>query len=289
MAEPSRARKILIRTVTGASIVAVVAGIFAWAHYSASDLPVAIVGTVLAFASALEFGRMGSIARYRVGAALMLVALASFGLANDRTLWAERFPSLGGDGRGAVLFHVAMVAAGAAVMRVFYRATAAELTPRAILVAALGAAWVIAPLSLLAELWRQFGLEGTITFVALSKVGDITGYFVGNACGKHHPFPRLSPGKTTEGCLGSLVGGIVAGALFAQAGWISGGIGAGCLVGAVLNVAGQAGDLVESKVKRTTGVKDSSAWLGASGGFLDVLDSLFLTVPVTLILWPSGF
>jgi len=288
----SRAKKILVRTLTGGALVAVVAALFGWAERSASDLPVAIVATALATMSAIELARMGSLRRYELRYALPLVALASFALARDRSLWAG-LGGLGGDGRAAVLVHVVSIGVAAFAVRVIFgivvRRTSGPGTLRAGLVAALGGLWVVVPLALLVEVWRQFGVRGTIAFVVLSKVGDITGYFVGNACGRHHPFPNLSPGKTTEGCLGSLVGGVLVGGWLGSAGLIAGGLVAGALAGGVLNLAGQAGDLLESKVKRTTGVKDSSAWLGASGGFLDVLDSLFLTVPTALVLWPRGF
>ncbi|MEO0652859.1 MAG: phosphatidate cytidylyltransferase, partial [Planctomycetota bacterium] len=119
------------------------------------------------------------------------------------------------------------------------------------------------------------------------KIGDIAGYFVGSAIGKHHPFKRLSPGKTTEGCLGSLVAGGLAGALLGAVGWLpeGRGVAAGLGIGLVLNLAAQAGDLLESYIKRTAGVKDSSGWMGASGGVLDVTDSLLLTVPAALVVW----
>jgi phosphatidate cytidylyltransferase len=61
------------------------------------------------------------------------------------------------------------------------------------------------------------------------------------------------------------------------------------VAGLVLNLAAQAGDLLESKVKRSAGVKDSSGWLGPAGGLLDVVDSLLLTVPTALVSWPLLF
>jgi phosphatidate cytidylyltransferase len=60
----------------------------------------------------------------------------------------------------------------------------------------------------------------------------------------------------------------------------------GALVGTCINVASQAGDLFESWVKRRACVKDSSTWLGPSGGVLDVVDSLLFSVPTALIVWP---
>ena len=55
------------------------------------------------------------------------------------------------------------------------------------------------------------------------------------------------------------------------------------LFGAAINLASQAGDLAESALKRSTGVKDSGTWFGPSGGFLDLTDSLLFSVPVGLL------
>jgi phosphatidate cytidylyltransferase len=64
------------------------------------------------------------------------------------------------------------------------------------------------------------------------------------------------------------------------------GIAGGLLAGATINIASQAGDLAESWVKRRAGVKDSSSWLGPSGGVLDVVDSFLFSVPAALLVWP---
>jgi len=61
---------------------------------------------------------------------------------------------------------------------------------------------------------------------------------------------------------------------------------AGAVAGALVNLAAQAGDLLESVLKRRSAVKDSGTWFGPSGGVLDVVDSLLTTLPVALILWP---
>lgn len=284
----SRARKILVRTLTGAALIGVVALVFGWAQRSESALPVVLVAGGLAVACALEIGRIPALAPFQLTYPLCVPVMAWGIFLYSRTSWS--LDAIGsGETHPVVLRHVLLAAGFAFVIRLLrrFRLPGPRLLSAGI--AAGLAVWVVAPLMLLPELWQRFGLEGTIAFVVLSKVGDITGYFVGNAIGRHHPFPNLSPGKTTEGCLGSLAGGIACGGLFAQAGFVSGGIGAGLLAGGVLNLAAQAGDLLESKFKRRVGIKDSSTWLGASGGFLDVLDSLFLTIPVALILWPEGF
>ena len=86
---------------------------------------------------------------------------------------------------------------------------------------------------------------------------------------------------------GTAVGGGLAGAGLLPAGSL--GVLGGLLAGLVLNLAAQAGDLLESCVKRRSGVKDSGRLMGASGGLLDVVDSLLLTVPATVCGWPWIF
>jgi CDP-diglyceride synthetase len=153
-------------------------------------------------------------------------------------------------------------------------------------------AWLFVPLPALALVWSDFGTDGLVALVLLSKIGDVFGYFVGNALGKSHPFPRISPGKTTAGCVASLIAGTLAGAACVEFGLLPGGRAAllgGVVAGAIINLAAQAGDLLESKLKRSAGVKDSGPWFGPSGGFLDLVDSLLLSVPAALVTWPLLF
>lgn len=152
--------------------------------------------------------------------------------------------------------------------------------------------WLLVPLPALVHVWWNYDLGGLVALLVLSKVGDIAGYYVGNAIGKHHPFPNLSKGKTVEGCVGSLVAGTLAGAVFVWLGHLPDfpfGLLGGCAAGLVVNLAAQAGDLLESAVKRNAGVKDSSTWFGPSGGVLDLVDSVLFTVPAALVVWPLIF
>jgi phosphatidate cytidylyltransferase len=159
------------------------------------------------------------------------------------------------------------------------------------IVAAL-ALWLIVPFSGLAVIWNHFDHVGLVALVVLCKIGDTAAYYVGNAIGKHHPFKTISPGKTIEGCAASFVAGCACGAGLVAAGilpraphgWI-----AGCAAGAIVNLAAQAGDLLESWVKRRAGVKDSGTWFGPSGGMLDLVDSVLLGLPAALATWPLLF
>ncbi|HSH45013.1 MAG TPA: phosphatidate cytidylyltransferase [Longimicrobiales bacterium] len=114
---------------------------------------------------------------------------------------------------------------------------------------------------------------------------DSAAFFAGKRWGRRRLIPRVSPGKTVEGALAVLVGGLFGGWVVAHpvAGlWL--GLEISPLAGAVggLLIAGisQLGDLAESTWKREAGVKDSGSFFPGHGGILDRVDSLLFTVPV---------
>lgn len=152
--------------------------------------------------------------------------------------------------------------------------------------------WLALPLFALHPLRVVLGVEGLVAFLLLAKVGDVAGYYVGNAIGETRPFPRISPGKTTAGCVASMVAGVAAGIAIAAAGLLPAGhlgYASGALAGLFVNVAAQAGDLFESAMKRRVGVKDAATTFGPSGGMLDLVDSLLFAGPVALVTWPLLF
>ena len=169
----------------------------------------------------------------------------------------------------------------------------AERNVRADFAIALGLAlWLVVPIPGIAVVRVAFGVGGLVALIVLCKIGDNAAYFVGSAIGRHHPFKKISPGKTTEGCVASLLSGIAAGAACVHFGLLPSepyGWTGGCAAGALINVAAQAGDLFESWVKRRVGVKDSGAWFGPSGGILDLVDSFLFGVPAALLGWPFLF
>ncbi|MBI2829715.1 MAG: phosphatidate cytidylyltransferase [Chloroflexi bacterium] len=102
---------------------------------------------------------------------------------------------------------------------------------------------------------------------------DSAAYFVGRTMGKHHMAPSISPKKTWEGAVAGILGAMVS--VFILTKLLSFPLGYGQIVflGIAVSVVGQAGDLVESLLKRNLGVKDSSNLLPGHGGFLDRIDS----------------
>jgi phosphatidate cytidylyltransferase len=121
--------------------------------------------------------------------------------------------------------------------------------------------------------------------------GDIAALYVGRAWGRHKLAPRISPNKTWEGALGSVAGSLLAaGGLLGLAElleqWDSfklsypGDFWYWLVLAVVVNVAAQVGDLAESALKRSAGVKDSGNLLPGHGGVLDRIDALLLAAPV---------
>ena len=155
-----------------------------------------------------------------------------------------------------------------------------------------GLIYIAYPLTLVPLLWTQEDGPALLLFLMVCVwSGDIAALYIGRAFGRHKLAPRLSPGKTVEGAIASIVGSMLAGLCvvlvsdaltvrgnlilhIAQPLWQS------LLLAAVLNLAAQVGDLLESAIKRGAGVKDSGTMLPGHGGILDRIDALLLAAPV---------
>jgi len=163
------------------------------------------------------------------------------------------------------------------------------------------------PLALLVQL-RQLtpGVVLVLYLLIMVWSGDTFAYYVGRSIGRHRMSPRVSPKKTWEGAIASVVGSVVLGTYVLthafqistwlwnhhllgerQYGWFTAQplapIGELIVLGAVLNIAAQLGDLVESAIKRGANVKDSGAILPGHGGMLDRIDALLFAAPVLWI------
>lgn len=151
--------------------------------------------------------------------------------------------------------------------------------------------WVAVPLLSLLPLQEGTADNAIFTFrptplVCLFLVlwaSDTAALFAGRALGKTPLAPHISPNKTVEGALGGLLAACAIGALSWS--WLPGGSPlAGAIFGLAVAVAGIIGDLVESRWKRSAGIKDSGVILPGHGGALDRFDSLLLAAPVAHIL-----
>ncbi|HUM06553.1 MAG TPA: phosphatidate cytidylyltransferase [Terriglobales bacterium] len=162
--------------------------------------------------------------------------------------------------------------------------------------------YIAIPMALLVGIRQQAaGAIYVIYTLLVVWAGDIFAYFVGKGLGRHRMSPRISPKKTWEGAIASLAASVLIGTLwFRHAAAIStwflqmnlierrdGMFGLQqphlpsiMLLSAVVNVAAQLGDLVESLIKRGAGVKDSGSILPGHGGMLDRIDAMLFAVPV---------
>lgn len=114
-------------------------------------------------------------------------------------------------------------------------------------------------------------------------VGDSAAYFVGRSFGKYKLAPHLSPNKTWEGTVASLIGSLIVAVVFAQ--FLTVPLPHLLGMATVGNAAGQVGDLLESAYKRSAGIKDSGSLLPGHGGVLDRIDALILAIPVVWYYW----
>jgi phosphatidate cytidylyltransferase len=106
---------------------------------------------------------------------------------------------------------------------------------------------------------------------------DTCAYLFGKGFGKRKLIERVSPGKTYEGLLGAILGSMIVITLCYRATGL--GIIESILLGGVIGMLGQAGDILESVGKRVCGVKDSSTLIPGHGGVLDRMDSFIFTAP----------
>ncbi|HWO67639.1 MAG TPA: phosphatidate cytidylyltransferase, partial [Umezawaea sp.] len=125
------------------------------------------------------------------------------------------------------------------------------------------------------------GAYRVIAFILGVVLSDTGGYIAGVLFGKHAMAPTISPKKSWEGFAGSLVAGMVGGALTVSL-LLEGQWWQGVLFGAALVVSSTTGDLIESLIKRDLGIKDMGTLLPGHGGLMDRMDSL---LPSAVVGW----
>ncbi len=124
------------------------------------------------------------------------------------------------------------------------------------------------------------GMPWVFFLLCIVFSGDTSAFYVGSYMGKHKLCPSVSPGKTVEGSLGGLAANVIVGSLIKyfflpNLSWII------CIpFFIIIGIAGQAGDLFESELKRSSKVKDSGGLLPGHGGFLDRVDALLFAAPI---------
>ena len=269
---------LLERTISGAVLLLVVVGALVWSKWSAGAL-----FAVIMLGGLVEFYRLcrkkGVKPMYSVGIA---TSLAIFGLAF--TVFAQwGTPATDTTARvvlGALLY--AMLIIPTTFVCELWRKSPTPIAN--IATTFMGVIYVALPMSavlfvpqLLVGEWSAWAM---LAFVSLIWVNDIFAYLVGVTLGKHRLCERISPKKSWEGFFGGLAGAVAFAVLFGHL------FGGNLLVwgglGVVTALAGVAGDLVESLIKREVDVKDSGRMMPGHGGFLDRFDALYLATPFAL-------
>ena len=271
-------KNLLVRTVSGTVLFWLVVGALFWSKWSAGAL-----FAVVMLGGLMEFYRLcrkkGVEPMYSVGVA---TSLAIFGLAFAVfQQWGT--PATETTARivlGALLYTMLIVPT-TFVCELWRKsptpiANIATTFMGVIYVALPMAAVLFVPQMLVGE-WSAWAM---MAFISIIWANDVFAYLVGVTLGKHRLCERISPKKSWEGFFGGLIGAvglaILFGYLFEGDLLVWGGL------GLVTALAGVAGDLVESLIKREVDVKDSGKMMPGHGGFLDRFDALLLAAPFAL-------
>ena len=209
---------------------------------------------------------------------LVLAPLAayalSFALSDGTELLALRLHLLAG---------ALVISVGLGTLLLFSRTPLEETIP-ALGILGFGIPYFALPIAAVHTL-RQIDPWVVFLLLAIVWLGDTAAYYVGSGIGRHKLAPVISPKKSWEGVAASFAIAMIAAAVWSQV--RLGRLEVGILVAAALtSAAAQIGDLVESMIKRGSGVKDSGSILPGHGGVLDRLDALLFAAPVLLfVLW----
>ena len=153
----------------------------------------------------------------------------------------------------------------------------------------MGQLYVTLPMALLLSAYMMSSVSHAMVLLMFVMIwlNDTGAFCVGSLIGKHKLFERISPKKSWEGFFGGLAFAVIAGLVaylwfgtskFSQYSAVS-----LMIFGALVSVFATWGDLVESQIKRTLGIKDSGKLLPGHGGILDRIDSLLMVDPLTFI------
>ena len=206
---------------------------------------------------------------------LILVPLAAFAMAPQLWLQSSPEPAMGLLG---LAFFALSVCLGALVL-VFRVPIEQGLASMGAI--AYGVPYLALPAASLYHL-QQLDPWVLVLLFAIVWLGDTAAYYCGRAWGRRKLAPRVSPNKTWEGAIASLLAAVVAAAVWS---WLRmGTVSMGLLVLAVAtSLSAQIGDLVESLIKRAAGVKDSGTLLPGHGGVLDRVDALLFAAPTLFL------
>ena len=271
-------KNLLVRTISGVVLLLLVVGALVWSKWSTGTLfAVIMVGGLLEF--------------YRLCRKKGVEPMISVGVATSLAIFALAFavflqwgsPATETTARivlGALLY-IMLIVPTTFVCELWRKSP----TPIAnIATTFMGVIYVALPMAALLYIpqmlvgkWSAWAM---MAFLSIIWINDIFAYLVGITLGKHRLCERISPKKSWEGFFGGLVGAVGAALLFGYL--FEGNLLVWGGLGLVTALAGVAGDLVESLIKREVDVKDSGRMMPGHGGFLDRFDALYLATPFAL-------
>ena len=127
----------------------------------------------------------------------------------------------------------------------------------------------------------EWTAEAFLFYLFIVWGNDVFAYLTGVSIGKHKMAPRISPKKSWEGFIGGIVGALVMGAIGSFV--VGGGLGLWLGLAVVVAITSVFGDLVESMFKREANIKDSGNIIPGHGGILDRFDALFISTPFAFV------
>jgi phosphatidate cytidylyltransferase len=269
----------MTRVLSAIVLLAVVIGTI-WFLPPAATLVLALVAALLGFHEYAALARAlgAEVPRIVAGAAVLAscAALAMTAMPSSNIFETSRLAAATPAPLDVVL--LSSVIAIAATIVASRRPGAAVLLDGAAALFAVG--YIGLPLGALVAILIIGGRETLFLLMGIIIVSDSAQYYTGGALGRHPLAPAISPKKTIEGALGGLVFGTAA--TVAGGAWIYPAAPPFLLgvLGATIVALGIAGDLFESLLKRSAGVKDSSALIPGHGGVLDRIDSWLFAAPV---------
>jgi phosphatidate cytidylyltransferase len=259
----SNPNRLLSRTLIGAALVLIVFG----AVHSPHPVPLTALAAAWAVIATLEFIHLLAIAEIRLNP-ILLSLLNAATVASAQLGWLPAF---------------SVVPAAAVFLAAVASRTVTPRTPVYGLFTTFYLGFLPAHLVMLKRLCADNHLPFSLVLfpLVLTWVSDTAAYAIGKLLGRRPLAPTLSPNKTVEGLLAGLIASALLAPLWLRSippfnvqplWWLS-------TIGVGISAIGQAGDLFESMFKRAVGVKNSSAFLGEHGGFLDRCDSLLFAIP----------
>ena len=278
----------LLRLATAAVLIPVVVVLVWWAP----AIILAGIAAVVAILALVEFLNLGE----RVGLrgfklwtyfCTVLIFYAQFSLGRIETHSFAGGLSMVRDATGGTLSVEAALLIfifGCVIFGLLTKRPLHEVLP-AISIGSAALLFVVLPFSYIVRLdeLEPVGRQLVLFTLVLVWAGDMLAYFVGKSLGRVPMAPALSPKKTWEGALGNVLASMIVAVLFAR--WMQTDVITLLVIAGVANIAGQAGDLIESAYKRGAAVKDSGGLLPGHGGMLDRIDSLILATPAVWILY----